>query len=99
LAKYNLFIGPGALADVQDAMDYYDEVKDGLGSRFVEELDEELKVLEVNPFFEIRYDAVRCLPMKKFPFMIHFSVDESKNELKIRAILHTSRSPKVWKKR
>ncbi len=33
------------------------------------------------------------LPLSKFPYMIHFSVDEYKNKVFIEAIFNTSQNP------
>ena len=99
MATFTVNIGAAALADVQNAIDYYDEAQPGLGAIYLLELEEFFVVLEENPHFEIRYDEVRCLPLKKFPFMIHFTLDEEAKSVNIRAVLHTSLNPKSWKKR
>jgi toxin ParE1/3/4 len=95
---FTLVIDPRAIRDVQQAIDYYDEQRAGLGERFESALNSHLRTLEKNPFFRIRYDEIRCLPMKKFPFMVHFTVDEHKREVTILAVFHTSRDPEDWKK-
>ena len=95
--SFELIILPTALQDVQDAVDYYDEQKAGLGERFEAELNEILETLEANPFFQNRYETIRCLPLKKFPFMVHFSVAEKQKQVVVYAVFHTSLNPKVWK--
>lgn len=70
--NFDVVISASALQDVQDAVDYYDEQSIGLGEKFEAELNEFLIALEYNPFFQNRYDSVRCLPLKKFPFMVHY---------------------------
>lgn len=84
------------LQDIQNAIDFYDEQQPGLGKRFEKVLDDHFITLRNNPFFQIRYDIVRCLPIKSFPFMIHFIVDEQEKNVKILAILHTSLNPRSW---
>lgn len=64
---FTIIIDTRAISDIQEAIDYYDEQQAGLGKRFEAELNSLLVFLEDNPFFCIRYDHVRCLPMKKFP--------------------------------
>ena len=95
--SFELIILPTALQDVQDAVDYYDEQKAGLGERFEAELNEILETLEANPFFQNRYETIRCLPLKKFPFMVHFVVSEQEKLVVVNAVFHTSLNPKVWK--
>lgn len=96
---YSVVIDPRAIQEIQQTIDYYDEQQTGLGEKFEAALNQRLITLEKNPFFSIRYDAVHCLPVKKFPYMIHFSVDEKLQIVTVRAVLHTSLNPKKWKKR
>ena len=73
--SFEVIILPIAIQDVQDAVDYYDEQSFGLGEKFERELNQFLETLEVSPFFQNRYNAVRCLPLKKFPFMVHLLLE------------------------
>lgn len=81
-----------ALKDLQNAIDYYDEQKIGLGLRFNKVIEKHFIAIIKKPHFQIRYQNVRCLPVKKFPYMIHFTVDEKTTTIHIEAILHTSRN-------
>ncbi|TVQ50679.1 MAG: type II toxin-antitoxin system RelE/ParE family toxin [Saprospirales bacterium] len=36
--------------------------------------------------------------MKKYPYMVHFTVDESQQVVTVLALFHTSRDSKNWKK-
>lgn len=65
-----------ALVHLQKSIDYYNLQQYGLGKRFGMAVTDAAKMLERNPLFQLRYDNIRCLPVKKFPFMIHFSVNE-----------------------
>lgn len=73
------------------AIDFYEEKQKGLGKRLFNEIENAFNLLTKNPFFQIRYDDIRCLPLKKFPFMIHYRIEGS--EVLIFAILHTSLNP------
>ncbi|MCH6198638.1 type II toxin-antitoxin system RelE/ParE family toxin [Aquiflexum sp. LQ15W] len=96
---FEVVIEPPALQDIQEAIDYYDSQSTGLGFEFEEELDHFFEVLENTQFFQVRYDETRCLPLKRFPYMIHYSVDEKNKLVIIRAIFNTSRNPKIRKSR
>lgn len=96
---FTLVIDPRAMKDVQDAIDYYEDQQSGLGVRFENALNEHLLKLEKSPFFRIRYDNVRCLLVKKFPYMLHFSVNEDQQLVYIWAVLHTAQDPEMWKER
>ena len=88
--SYHLIIDNRALQDVQEAIDFYDNHQTGLGKQFELILNKHFEVLQKSPFSQIRYDNIRCLPVKKFPYMIHFSVDEKDKKIIITAIFHTS---------
>jgi hypothetical protein len=71
----------------------------GVGEKFETMLNKHLASLEKNPFFQVRYDQVHCLPLNKFPFTVHFTVDKNENIVIDRAVFHTSMDPVKWKKR
>lgn len=96
---YSIIIDPRAIADIQQAIDYYDDNQPGLGTKFEAALNKRITALENNPHFEVRYDNVHCLPLKKFPFMVHFTIDQERNTVTIRAVFHSSLDPKNWNKR
>jgi|GEM_PF-2553306 len=64
---YTAVIDPRAMQDVQKAIEYYDEQQPGLGEEFENQLNEHLLLLEKNPFFQIRYDDIHCLPFETLP--------------------------------
>jgi len=96
--SFRLRILSSARTDIQESIRWYNQRQAGLGRRFHAELKEFLDLLSKNPMFENRYDEVRCIPMRKFPFMVHFTVDESALEVVIHGVFHTSLNPKVWRR-
>ena len=92
-------IDPPALQDIQEAIDWYELQKEGLGERFYNYLEKSLKQLELNPYFQIRYSGIRCLSLLTFPFMIHYTIDQTNSIVIVRAVLNTSMSPAKWKYR
>ena len=47
--------------------------KTGLGKQFYNKIDKHLDFLKENYLsFAVRYDEIRCMPVKKFPYMIPF---------------------------
>jgi hypothetical protein len=54
-------------------------------------------LLKSNPYgYEARYADVRGVVVKKFPFLIHFVIDDQNKTAAVFAIYHTSRNPKIW---
>jgi hypothetical protein len=96
---YRIKAEPEALDDIQQAIDWYNEQQSGLGRTFLAEVQTAISSLKVNPFFQVRYDNVRCLPLKKYPFMVHFTVHEPEKLVIIRAVFHTHLDPDNLKHR
>ena len=95
--KFQLLLDPRAINDIQSAIDYYNEQAKGLGEKFEKYLDKYLVSLSRNPFFQVRYDKIHCLPLKKYPFMVHFSIHNE--QIFIHAVIHTRVDPsKNWVK-
>ena len=96
---FKIKIEPEVQQDIQEGIDWYNEQQPGLGRKFHAEVKASFKSLKINPFFQVRYNQVRCLPLKKYPYMVHFTVDEKNKTVIIRAIFNTSKDPKTWKRR
>ncbi len=97
--SFSIAILPSALNDIQKAIEYYDEQQIGISEKFESEVNQLFLSLQKNPFYQIRYKKIHCLPLKKFPFMIHYIVDEKTSTIYVRAILHTSLNPdEYWLK-
>jgi len=57
------------------------------------------KNLRQNPYFQVRYEDIRCLPLKKYPYMIHFVVEEVRERVVVLGIICTHRDPAVGEER
>ncbi len=96
--NYNIVIEPRALFDIQDAIDYYDSKKIRLGEYFLETINEHIEILEKNPIFQFRYKDYQALPIKKFPFLILFYVDEKSKTVYIMSVFNTNQDTKKYPK-
>ncbi|MBW6483704.1 MAG: type II toxin-antitoxin system RelE/ParE family toxin [Vicingaceae bacterium] len=81
-----------ALKDAQKAIDYYDEQRIGLGEKFNAALDKHILAIANNPFYQLRYKDYRALPIKKFPYLILFYIQEDANTVFVTAIFHTKQN-------
>ncbi len=96
LKAFKLKIEPLAKLDIQKEIKYYNRKQPGLGKKFHIEIKRYFKAISQNPFYAIRYDKVHCLPLKIFPAMIHFSIDERSKIVVVRAVINTNKNPKVY---
>ena len=95
---YKLIIKPFAEEDAKDAANWYNEKREGLGNEFLLALEAALNAIQRNPnLYQVVYKGLKRALTVRFPYGIFFTVDE--DVIYVLAIVHTSRSPKVWKKR
>ncbi len=92
MTSYEIFLDNKARSDIQSAYDFYEEKQFGLGDQFLKRLNQAFQALELNPFYQIRYDKVRCYPIQKFPYMLHYRLEESL--VVIYGVINTSMNPK-----
>ena len=92
---FKLFIEPLAKVDIQSQINYYNSKQKGLGKRFHNEVKTRFSSIKSNPFYQIRYDNIHCLPLKIFPAMIHYTVDEQNRLIIVRAVINTNKNPKT----
>ena len=96
LKIYKIEADPRVKQDLQEAMDFLKSRRKGLDTKFLADYKSRLKTLKTNPFFEVRYDVIRCLPFEIFKYMIHFSVDEVNNIVLINAVISTYQDPDAY---
>ncbi|MHC1777255.1 MAG: hypothetical protein AB9834_17770 [Lentimicrobium sp.] len=71
--KYKVKIEPEALADIQGITDWYNEQQAGLGKRFQKTVVRHINSLGKDPqIYAVCYMEIRCVTIKKFPYMVHF---------------------------
>ena len=94
---YLVRIRKEALIEIQEVVSWYESIKIGLGSIFKINISKYIDQLEIYPFmYGIRYDDIRCIPLKQFPYMVHYRIIENKKEVQILAVINTHRNPKIW---
>jgi plasmid stabilization system protein ParE len=99
LKAFKIKIEPEAHQDIQEAINWYNQQQSGLGRRFHTEVKASFKKLKIHPFFQVRYDNVHCFILNKFPYMVHYTIDEENKIIIVRAVFGTSRDPQIWKGR
>lgn len=90
---FNVIILERADLEIEEAYLYYENIQSGLGVKFILEYENYLNTLKNIPYFQQRYQSIRILPLKKFPYSIHFSVDELQKIVNIHAIICDYQNP------
>lgn len=60
---------------------------------FAKALTEAKNSILENPFFQIRFNVFRAIPLKKFPFLIFYYIETDTNTIVIARIFRTSQNP------
>lgn len=93
--KFQIEFDKDALEDLRKATSFYNEFRHSLGVDFLHHFYDCIKILETHPAFQIRYKQIRCLNLKRFPFMVHYFLDTESKIVHILAIINTSQDPET----
>lgn len=83
--------------ELDEAVHYYESIQKNLGEKFLLDYEDRLDTLYTFPFFENKYKNMRVLPLKKFPYSIHFLIDEYEKMVYILAIICDYQNPDTTK--
>lgn len=94
---YKLIIAPKALKDIDKATEYYFDIQKKLAKRFTKDLKDQTKYVHKNPLhIQVRYDNIRIAHLKKFPYSIHFTIEEQ--TIIILAVFNMAMDDQKWPK-
>ncbi len=98
MKKYNIRILHQATEDLQEAFDYYHEINPKIAKKFFNQINIALNDLKKNPFYQIRYDDFRMKIVKKFPYIIHYIVDQKNDTVFVYGIRNSYQNPDSYPK-
>ena len=95
--SYKIRVSPITQSHIENAFYYYkNKASLTVAINFKNSLAQVYKILLINPFFEIRAQNYRAIPLKNFPYIIFFEVDEAHMEVKVIAIFNTNRNTEKY---
>lgn len=98
MADYLLIIQPEAETDLDNAYEYFEAHKAGLGFEFLASLTEVTELIEQAPeIYPQVHGEKRRAVLKKFKYNIIYKIKGQ--EVYILAIMHSSRNPGKWQDR
>ena len=99
MRNFKLSFTPAATAHIIQITAWYNEQSKGLGTRFKNNLKNELAEIKKKPFTRsFRYDTVRFAVVKKFPYAAHYTVDDDNGVIVIHAVFGFKEDPEKWRK-
>jgi toxin ParE1/3/4 len=87
-----------ARREFDDAGDWYEKERTGLGLEFLDEIGRLLTRVAATPKqFPIIHRDVRKAVAKRFPYCLYFRVRDQR--IVVLAVFHSARNPAVWQER
>ena len=92
------YFHPEAEAELDKAVEYYEQRQQGLGLEFVEEVYATItRIIQYpNAWSALSKNSRRCL-VSRFPYGVIYQIKS--HTLRIIAVAHLNRSPSYWKER
>ena len=76
---------------------WYEEKQENLGVRYLDEVEEKLRLITQNPLhYQVRYKSTRLALVEHFTYAILFIIEEEK--VIVLAVLGTREDPEKWHK-
>jgi len=98
--SYSFVNRPLVRADIIHAVDYYKNINSELAKQFLFRIREAKAYIARSPLgFQIKYNEVRTLLLKQFPFHIHYLINDADNQIIILAIIHAYKNPTDYSNR
>lgn len=95
---FKVLFSKEARLDLFEHTEYYHQsAGKKIAKVFYTEVQQTIKVLKSYPYFQISHDSFRKIPLKKFPFVIFYTIIE--DSILIVRIFHTAQNPKNYPKK
>ena len=86
--------------DIAQALNFYASKGRGLATEFIAEVDRVLNLIERYP--EVSHEIAagyRRFPLNRFPYLVHYRIDDEGRVVEVVAVTHSSRRPGLWRSR
>src|ERR1035437_9250307 len=93
MKKFKIVLYDEAISDFSKALEYYHNISPAVAKKFHSAVNTTFNDLKKNPFYQIRYDNFRLKLIKKFPYLLHFIVDENSKIVFVYGIRNSHQNP------
>lgn len=94
MSRYSIEVLRGADFDLQQAIEWYEAQKEGLGFDFYQKFYDLTQLLADNPFlFQEYYLFARRAMLIRFPYNVFYAIDDINMTVEIIAVIHQKVSP------
>lgn len=93
MKKFKIVLYDEAISDFNKALEYYRNISPVVAKKFHSAVNSTFNDLKKNPFYQIRYDNFRLKLVKKFPYLLHFIIDENIKTVFVYGIRNSHQNP------
>jgi plasmid stabilization system protein ParE len=87
-----------ARREFDDAVDYYEEQRGGLGARFADAVRDTIHRISHHPFIHaVAHKDIRKAVVFGFPYVVYYRAEST--QVTVIAVFHGKRNPRIWKSR
>ncbi len=92
---FKIVVEPEAIKDIDNACSYFSSLPIdtvNLNNNFLDDIQLAFKILKINPFYQVKTKNYRAFPLRKFPYILFFKIDEEKKIITILALFNTNQN-------
>lgn len=94
---FKIIISNEAQFDLEQSYLFYKErANKKVADNFFNDFKRSINVISKSPFFKIWIDDFHVKPLRKYPFLLFYTINESEKIIVIIRIFHTSQSPEKY---
>ena len=95
--SYKIVVTPDAFENIDNAVNYYKNIASAkVAKSFIDDYKKTFKDIQETKYFQFFFQDFRGKPMKKFPFIVFYTIDEGLKIIVIKAVFHTSQNPSKY---
>ncbi|MGB6093945.1 MAG: type II toxin-antitoxin system RelE/ParE family toxin [Moheibacter sp.] len=96
---YEIVITPVAQNHIEDAINYYkNKASNKVAGMFIDDYKKTFRDIQKVLYFKIFFENFRGKPMKKFPFIVFYTLDEQQKIIFIKAVFNTHQDTNKYPK-
>jgi hypothetical protein len=92
---FRVYLTKEAEVEALEAKAYYQDISPALGNTFAQNLEARLQQLKTQWGYQIRYKKVRCVCIKKFPYLLHYLVYKRAGTVRVLSVKHMKRKSEL----
>jgi plasmid stabilization system protein ParE len=92
---FRVYLTKQAETEALEAKAFYQDISPALGNTFAQNLEARLQQLKTQWGYQIRYKKVRCVGIKKFPYLLHYVVYEKAGTVRVVSVKHMKRKSEL----